>query len=932
MRRFVWVVGLLMAWAVPAAGGVVTPTAGAVVHEVDGLRVVVVPEGGEPSVTLWVQVAAGSADERDEERGASAVVWRAGLRRAMASDDGGTTLGERLALAGVRHGVDVGAYATLDHAAVWVSVPVREDGGGVGAATHLAMLMIERTLEAARGEGGAVADEAWVAASAEVGTTRAAVGHAQERTLAAVFPGSMIADRWPLPSESAMSRLTPERAAAYARRALSGGRVTLAALGPIEPDGFVGWCGARFGPLVGVSAPRGSLDCEPRVGPVVVPGSAGTPVDVGVLRVLPRASAGDGGDEASGRAWVLARLVQGVIERRAAEGVAAGLLGVSEVEVSPPMGVGDAQLMQVGLTGPTGGWRPAAEGLGVLIGSLREHAVTRAEFDAAAHGLAERAWAGVDGRLKGLPGAVAAAGSIAMAACEGGPTARGEAGAAWVERVIRGLTPADVTNAARAIYDPEASTYVVRGGWAEAAPDGPAVLDAIRVGLGRSGASDLRPALVVPALPAEGGVVRTVEAHAPTGVLTATLGNGVTVRHRRMGPPGRVVVSVSLWGGEIEETALTRGLTAASGEAVRGAAGTLIGLGSGAEVDVDAMSLRCSVEAPAGRLEEAVAAVRAALIDSTPKAADLERWRQAERVAAARRASDAGKLGVATVRALGRPADRAAAHPVPAERVETVRLDAVSAWLARVREAAPISVSIVGDVDAEAAVEAASRGFGGLGTRDARPGAAFGGRRTLRVEPWAGMHRVEAAGDGSGAFVLGGFAGLEEDNIRRTRAYALACVVLERMLIDHLERGADPGARLWSWVDLDRAYPGHSRVVAGVRTTPERVEAVRGVLGACLHALPTEGERWFDEARAAVLRRAGEGAGDPVVWAGRLHTAAWRADELDAAATLTQTYADLRWAEVAEAWSRGLERGVFEVVVTPRDDSGAGAHGGPGGG
>jgi zinc protease len=415
-------------------------------------------------------------------------------------------------------------------------------------------------------------------------------------------------------------------------------------------------------------------------------------------------------------------------------------------------------------------------------------------------------------------------------------------------------------------------------------------------------------------------------------VRSVWLDNGVRVHHRFVDQRrNEAKVRITLAGGEIEETAATRGVTRAAALAwQRPATSTLTStqvreLMTGRRVRVSgtvgADSLTLEVAGDPAEIEHGMQLAYRLLTDPVVEAATLAQWQESEvQAIAARRSRPVGVLGEALADVIYPPAELRT-RPLTAEQVRAVTADAAQAWLGRLLAAAPIEVAVVGDLAYEPALDLITRYLAALPARARIGRQTLDPRRAIARPPGPIVSARSVTTATSQAVVLDGFFGADVTNVRDTRLLALAARVLstrmnrivreERQLVYSIHASSRPAAE----------YPGYGLFVAQAPTDPDKTAALAAALEELFTAFARQGPS-DDEIRVArgqIDNSLSETLAGPDFWTDRLASLDYRGLRLDDVVEARERYAAMTPAEVQEAFARYyVPDGRVRVIVTPR--------------
>ncbi|MGD8453785.1 MAG: insulinase family protein [Phycisphaerae bacterium] len=276
------------------------------------------------------------------------------------------------------------------------------------------------------------------------------------------------------------------------------------------------------------------------------------------------------------------------------------------------------------------------------------------------------------------------------------------------------------------------------------------------------------------------------------GITSAWLENGVRFHHRYMDyRKDTVLMSISLAGGQIEETPDNIGVTAVSLLAInqpatsRLSSNDVIDIMTGKNVEVravpaeDAVVIR--IQGSPADLEDGLRLVYALLQDAKLEEAAFTTWKQSllQRLAMAQQRPDF--KGFEAMRELMGGGDPRLAMPT-AERVERQTVAGGQAWIERLCKQAPIEVAIVGDIKLDRAQSLIEKYLGSLAPRE-RTAANLDPLRKLHRQAGPLKRRVEVPTVTDKAFFLYGFMSCDAVAVEESRLFHLAANIVTSRLI-----------------------------------------------------------------------------------------------------------------------------------------------------
>lgn len=744
--------------------------------------------------------------------------------------------------------------------------------------------------------------------------------NAQRGLLEALAPG--LGDRWPGGSGAGLAACSLEDAIAFWRAWYRPDRATVIVVGPRDAGELARRVRAA---MEGVSA-RGAATTH-EFGEVRTNGRTGASIEapglarsgVALARVEPEAR---GALTPEGwRDRVLDDLAVAAARAQLEEARAGGALPGFETQADAEAVRGLGRIVHLGLVGSPGDEAAMVRGLRAQsdsIGAGHLSASAIANGRASVSSEARRRIARVDD-------APAAARRLEQALKQGTPLVTPARELALTEEALKSIGDGEVAARAGELFAMDDAVIAVQHpGTFKGTGD-----DLVRLA-GEGGAIEAGAAPAPDLLAAlganGGGRVAELAHHTSTGVTSAWLANGVRVYHRRM-DAGRVEVRVVLAGGAIEEGSEERGLTKAAASAMvssglgsldsQQAARALAAAGVTVSSEARDDEVQIAISGASDRVREALVVagevVRGARADDDA----VERWRAQQRSQVAADLANAAQVAGRTLDGAWMPAN---ARPLTIEEIDKVSAVRVRAWAAHLA-AAPMSVSVVGDVGWDEAIDAAAGELGSLAVRPRVSAALFS--RHAGLPELAPMTEVKGeVHGGSVAAVAWGFTGPSLDELADARAMNAAAVVLGQRLSERLERGEPAVSGVWAWYHVDAAYPGRSHLSVLALTDPARAGEVRARIESIAESFAAEGPT-SDEMEA--VRRhhrevVAQSLANPGFWSRRLADADLRGRSLDDFATMARDYDSQTGEEVGRVFGEAAMRGArYRVIVTPAE-------------
>ena len=420
--------------------------------------------------------------------------------------------------------------------------------------------------------------------------------------------------------------------------------------------------------------------------------------------------------------------------------------------------------------------------------------------------------------------------------------------------MMPGITASEVS----AYFNAEFKTDAVRvayAGGTEGAPTEAELLNAAKAALSAKVEKREEAAVAKSLLekaPQAGNVVDSTT-HEASGVTSAWLSNNVRVHHRFMNDEKNTVsVSISLYGGELDETAETRGLTDAalngwgrqratsklSSSEIRDLmTGKKVNVGGGGGGDAIAISINGSPE----DLEEGFKLAHLMLTDPKIEPAALADWKTLQKQSIESREKEPGPLFATLLPEALYPEGDVRVRPLSLEQVDRVTIESAQARLKTLIASGPIEVAVVGDIDAARAMQLITTYIGSLPSRERVSADMYMKARTLvRPEGAKTVRRdLRTATDQGSVFV--GFYGPDSWQEEDVRAMSLASRVISTRMIEEIREKAQLVYSIGSRSTPGDIFPGFGVFSASSTTQPEKADALIAKIREMFDAFAKEG-------------------------------------------------------------------------------------------
>jgi zinc protease len=737
-------------------------------------------------VAMWLAVNTGSLNESERERGLAHFVEHMAFNGTRNFPPGQVV--KYFQSIGLRFGHDQNAATGFDWTTYQLALPDTRPATIGKGLTCFADFVFRQTLAPAEIDR----ERAVVLAEG-----RARKGYQQrliERILPVMFPGSLLAERLPIGKEDTLRTVGRDAFTSYISRFYRPDQATLLVAGDIDPAAMQKMIAAAFAgwPTPASRPANAGAGLRPRRGDraavVTDPEMPLALVELSTFRPLhPTLTVKDSRD----------RLIEGIgvwlVDRRMDELVKKGKAPFQSAEGSVGSIFNAATAIQLDANGDGTAWREMLTTLITEARRAREHGFSTEELaDARRATLA-------DAEQQAATESTKDAGGF-LSSMQGSLTARerptSSAQLLALDRaLLPGITIAEVNAAYRANFAPGDRMILLAG------PQGkgfvPPTEQELLAAAARAEATPVAGPTQEPRVtrlmatdPTPGTIVEQSEDPA-LHILSVTFANGARVHLRSMSyRKNEVEASVLLAGGELRETAATRGLTDVAGLAFSSPAtaglsstqirnyltGTKIGIGGGAEGDDLAVRLSSAPD----QLEDAMRLAHLLLREARVEAPSLERWKKETRQNIARNQSSVeARAGERLTSLL--TGDDVRGRPYSPADLERLAVPAAQSWLDQHLRGAPIEAAIVGDAPRERLLELARKYLGSLPARP-RADAALDGLRRTAGRPGPLTSTVDVETVTPRALVAVGWRGPDFPQLHDQRLLTMAALILRTRL------------------------------------------------------------------------------------------------------------------------------------------------------
>lgn len=755
----------------------------------------------------------------------------------------------------------------------------------------------------------------------------------QEQLFKEIAPGSTFGDRLPIGVEETLLSMNRPEFAGYYERWYVPSNMTLIVAADTDVASLVPMIEKYFGEGERTERP---IDLDVGVTPydrmraLVITDPELTSAQVQVINI--REPQPPVVDRAGMRRSLVENLASGVFNRRLQKKLNDGTLDM----LSASAFVGDffnaMRVSWLSSQGRPDGWREQMQQLttelrrATLHGfTSQEIADTRASLIASAERFAEQEPTLPASALLGSINAQVARGDVVLSAAQQLELTR---------ELIPTITDDEVNLAFDELYDDELVLVNLTLPESAGAPSDSELLELARQDLSvtpdAEAEESARPTALMASLPTPGETVE-ISKHEPTQIWSAWLSNGVRVHYRFMDKrEDNAIVTVTAAGGQILENAENRGVTdvaalAFNRPATRGLTSTNVrDLMTGKKVSVgggasgDAMSL--TISGNPQDLEHGLQLAHLLLTEPVVEQAAIDQWKEGQRQQIeARKTQPIAKLQEVLPELIS-PEGEVRLTPVPLERVEAITLDEAQAWLDQTLAAAPIEVSIVGDIDQETAFALAERYFGSLPERERISDATLDRYRTLTppTGPLEQNSVIETATPV--AIAITGSFGPDRSNTRDVRLVQFATQILSTRMVKQIREELQLVYSIQAIAQPSTTYPGMGLIFAAGPCLPGN----EGTLAAEIDRMFAEfaehgpsGEE-VEVARGQIFNKLAEDMEQPGWWTGQMSDATYRGRSLDEIAEVEAAFESFTGDEIRDAFARYYtDENRMSVTVAP---------------
>lgn len=723
-----------------------------------------------------------------------------------------------------------------------------------------------------------------------------------DESLPRLYPGSRIAVRLPIGVEETILGVTRQDFVDYYSTWYTTGNITLVMAGDASVETMRRLATESFGAIAAKPKPKGEpAGIRAATAPRAVVGAdpelpyCGVEISMLLPKAPPVTTVGDA------RRELVERIGSFAFKRRVRAKVDAGKMSFRGASASVSDLFKSAREASVQAIGEAKDWRTTLAQLGEETQRARLHGFSEREIEDARREMLSQSANAV--KREETVASPAWARAIMGAIGDEEPLPSAQQRLDLLSALLPSITAREVSDAFARNFDPANAMFVLnmaspKEGDTTAAPV-PSEADVLEVGKASfavspgADAEQARPDALLASKPTPGSVAQAM-VHPHIDIESSWLSNGARMHHRFMDyRKNSVMVTITLAGGQIEETAQTRGLTQAAmlawsrpatksrtSENIRDLLlGKDIRVFGGAGRD----TLSLSISGAPADLETGMQLAYMLLTEPKIESAAWDQWKQnAAQAIKARKSQPAGAMGDAVADTLFPKADPRM-RPLEQEEIDALSIDAAQKWLESLIAKAPIEVSIVGEIDRAKATALARAYIGSLPARERIGGETLASLRKVSRTP--GPIRVDREVETMTpqAVVMRGFYGVDARNTRDDRLMDVAAQILTSRMVKQVREEAQLVYSIRAGNRSEAVYPGFGVFSASAPTEPAKARALATKLGEMFQAFAAEGPTAdeMEVARVQALNTLDESMKEPSFWTSWLEDITYRGLTID---------------------------------------------------
>jgi zinc protease len=836
-----------------------------------------VPPG---KMALLIHVRSGSLSEAEEERGLAHFLEHMAFNGSENFPPG--QLMPYFESIGMEFGRDLNAFTGFDQTVFLLFLPdttTEQMNKGLMVLSDYAfrLSLVEDEIEKER---GVVLAEQRAGMSAEQ--------RLRDQLFEKLFAGSRLGQRLPIGLEKVIKDVKRAEFDGFYRTWYRPERVTLMLVGDAAPEPYLPLIEKWFGQY------KSAAPAKPLPGPELKPFTQERALvlsdpeyaegNVDIYNILPARPPTTTVEQA--RVDLLEQIGSWIIGRRFSEQIKKGAARYREASAQVTSFFNDAMLVNASAVGEPKDWEPMLDQLVAEVDRAREFGFLEREFDLCKRELLSSAEDQV--RKEPTRNAQGILFEMARSVNDHEPILSAQQHLELLQKLLPTVKVDEVNRAFAANFKPGTLTFVLTMPQKEDVklPSEDEVLAAARAAEARQvdpPSAEERPTTLLEQEPPPGKLVAT-EVDADLGITSGWFENGVRIHHRFMDyKKDAVLVSITLAGGQIEETAQNAGVTTVAALILAQPAthrltstdiqdimtGKNVNVAGSAQDDAFTVTVIGSPE----DLEPGLQLAYALLTDGKLEPSAFDNWKQ-EAVQQYETASKQPPYMAfdALLRAISGDDPRRVALLKPAQ-IEAQTLDRAQAWFERLCREAPMEVAVVGEISLKDALPLVEKYIGALPKRP-RTAEHLDKLRVLKRGAGPLVSRVEVDTITPQAMVVTGFLGCEATNITDVRALNVAANILDSRLIKRVREELGLVYAIQAYNGPGQAYADSGVFFSGAPCAPDKADDVIQEVETNFQAFadpgPTAEE--LENAKKQIRNHLDTELKEPRFWLGQLQT------------------------------------------------------------
>ena len=894
----------------------------------NGMKYVVMKHANPPGrVAVWMHISSGSLNETDPQRGLAHYLEHLAFNGSENFPPG--TVIDFFQSLGLRFGQHQNAFTSFDQTVYQLALPDNSVEKLDKALLFFADVNGRLLLDPKE------IDEERQVIMEEKASRKSAGQRLNEAVLKRMAPGSIVGERLPIGVDETILGAQRELFAAYYNMYYTPANSTVIAVGDMEPAVMIERITAAFAALPSRGAAPADQDAKVTAYTepfgVVVTDAEMTRASLSVQHLGP--ARGPSLTEGELRRDLMELIGSGAFNRRVQDKVARGEMAVLGAGASAGDQFGAIRVAGVRSASEPSKWREALTQTVTELQRARVHGFLDKEVETAKTELLASFEQGAKSEAT-LP-AQAYLNRINSAIADREPIMSSTQLYELAKMLITTITTSDVSETFKTEMD--LSKFMVAAQLPAMLPDGSAIpTEAELVALVKETFAKPVEAMQARATatalmekaPQAGKVAESL-VHEATGVMSAWLSNGVRFHHRAMDyRRNQAQVSITLYGGDMTETAANRGITGAAGSAWATAATSklsstdILDLMAGVKVEVGGgqidSGLVLAISGDPADMETGFKLANLLLTDPFIEPPSFEKWKISNlQSLAARDRNPASMLG-SLIRETSMPEGDARFARLTEANIMAISRDAAQARLLELVRTSPIEVSIVGDISREKAQELAEKYLGSLPARERVSKDTMRVARTLPKPMEARSVLLPVATGTPIAASRVQFYGPDANNLPDSRSMQMSAQIITSRMIHRLREELQLVYSISAGSSPATVYSGYGVFGAGSTTQPGKTDQLAAEITSVFDEYAKNGptEEEVEVAKKQFANTMEESMREPAFWSGRLSGMTFANVTIDDVLSAPAAMQSMSASSLKETFARYWGEGKPGVIIT----------------